>query len=313
LFGDNQMPRGMGCTRRYLRDWTLYNERLVSRGEVLLDLSWVGRWKGELERINRGKRGRPYVYPPSLVRMVEAVKAVLGAPLRMLEGILRVLGEVVLVRVPDYTTLWHRLKDVRLPVKAPVLNCGEDGFVIAVDSTGLKVSNRGEWLREKWRVHRGWVKVHAAVEVTTGAVVGVAISDERADDARFLRMLVLQAEARLPGRVKRVLGDGAYDKRESFDFLRAEGIEAGIKLRSGASRKSLGHGYARPLAVLERNRLGEEGWKERYHYNERWRCEVTFSAIKRMFGENITARRRDLMFREAKLRFQMYNKRLACK
>ena len=69
----------------------------------------------------------------------------------------------------------------------------------------------------------------------------------------------------------------------------------------------------RPLAVKERNKLGEDGWKERYRYNERWRCEVTFSAIKRMFGESITTRRRDLMFREAKLRFQMYNKMLACK
>ena len=296
-----------------MRDWTLYNERLVSRGEVLLDLSWVSGWEGELEHINRGKRGRPYVYPPSLVKMVEAVRAALRMPLRALEGVLRVLGEIVPVRAPDYTTLWHRLKDVRLPVRVPVLPSSEDGFVVAVDSTGLKVSNRGEWLREKWHVHRGWIKVHAAVETASGAVVGIAISDERADDARFLERLVLQAKARLPGRVKRVLADGAYDKRDCFDFLRSEGIEAGIKLRSGASRKSLGHGSARPLAVAERNRLGEEGWKERYHYNERWRCEVTFSAIKRMFGEGITARRRDLMFREARLRFQMYNKMLACK
>jgi len=313
LFGDNQMPRGMGCTRRYLRDWTLYNERLVSRGEVLLDLSWVGRWKGELERINRGKRGRPFVYPPSLVRMVETVRAALRMPLRSLEGFLRVLGRIVPVRAPDYSTLWHRLKDKRLPVRVPVLPASKAGYVIAVDSTGLKVSNRGEWLREKWHVRRGWVKVHAAIETVSGAVVGIALSDERADDARFLKALVLQAKARLPGRVKRVLADGAYDKRASFDFLKSEGIEAGIKLRSGASRKSLGHGSARPLAVKERNELGEDGWKERYRYNERWRCEVTFSAIKRMFGESITTRRRDLMFREAKLRFQMYNKMLACK
>ena len=295
-----------------MRDWTVYNERLVSRGEVLLDISWVGRWERELARVNRGKRGRPYVYPPSLVRMVEAMKAVLGAPLRMLEGILRVLGDILPVRAPDYTTLWHRLKAMRPRTRVPVAPSGEDGFVIAVDSTGLKVSNRGEWLREKWRIHRGWVKVHAAVEVISGAVVGIAISDERADDARFLKMLVLQAKARLPGRVRRVLADSAYDKRDIFDFLKVEGIEAGIMLRSGASRKSLGHGSARPLAVVERNRLGEAGWKQRYKYNERWRCEVTFSAIKRMFGESVTARRRDLMFREARLKFQMYNTMLGC-
>ena len=290
-----------------MRDWRLYNERLVSRGEVLLDLSWVGGCERELRRINCGKRGRPYVYPPSMMRMVEAARAALRMPLRTLEGVLRVLGEIVAVRAPDYTTLWHRLKDKQLPVGVPCLPARKDGYVIAVDSTGLKVSNRGEWLREMWHVHRGWVKVHAAVEVTSGAVVGLAISDERADDARFLSLLVIQAKACLPGRVRRVLADSAYDKRENFDFLKSEGIEAGIKLRSGASRKSLGHGYGRPLAVAERNRLGDEGWKERYRYNERWRCEVTFSAIKRMFGESIMARRRDMMFREARLKFLMYN------
>jgi len=29
----------------------------------------------------------------------------------------------------------------------------------AIDSTGIKVTNRGEWMREKWQVRRGWIKV----------------------------------------------------------------------------------------------------------------------------------------------------------
>jgi hypothetical protein len=224
------------------------------------------------------------------MRMVELVRATLRMPLRTLEGVLRVCVEIVPVRAPDYMTLWHKLKDKRLPVTMPVLNGGEDAFVIAVDSAGLKVSNRGEWFRKKWHVHRGWVKVLAAGEMTAWAVIGVAKSDERIDDVRFLKGLVLQAEVRLPGRVSRVLADGAYDKRDCFEFLRSEGIEAGIRMRSGANHKSLGLWSARPLAVVERNKLGEEGWKDRYQYNERWRCEVTFLAIKRMFDENITAR-----------------------
>ncbi len=36
---------------------------------------------------------------------------------------------------------------------------GED-VIIAVDATGVKVTNRGEWMREKWKVHRGWIKAH---------------------------------------------------------------------------------------------------------------------------------------------------------
>lgn len=74
------------------------------------------------------------------------------------------------------------------------------------------------------------------------AVAGLAISDERANDARFLMTLVLQMKARSTGWVKRMLTDSVHDKRESFDFVKEEGIEAGSKLRSSASRKSLEYG-----------------------------------------------------------------------
>jgi hypothetical protein len=30
--------------------------------------------------------------------------------------------------------------------------------VIALDSTGIKVDNRGEWIRHKWHVRKGYVR-----------------------------------------------------------------------------------------------------------------------------------------------------------
>jgi hypothetical protein len=53
-----------------------------------------------------------------------------------------------------------------------------DDMVIAVDSTGVKVTNRGEWLREKWKIHRGWIKVHIAVDTETNRLVGLEVTDE---------------------------------------------------------------------------------------------------------------------------------------
>ena len=39
-----------------------------------------------------------------------------------------------------------------------------DNFIIAIDSTtGVKVTNRGEWIRHKWNVKRGYLKIHVAV------------------------------------------------------------------------------------------------------------------------------------------------------
>lgn len=257
--------------------------------------------------MNRDKRGRPFAFPDSLVRFVEELRAALGLPLRQLEGLLTALSRFLPLKPPDYSTIWHRLRRTDIQLKVPRLKRPRDGWVLSCDSTGIKVSNRGEWLREKWHVHRGWIKTHIAVEVGSGAIVGIAVSDERAVDAQFLPDLVRQARALLPGPIKRVLADGAYDTRGNFDFLKEECIEAGIKTRLNASRKMKGASMARPCAILERKRLGEEGWVRKYGYNKRWRCETTFSAVKRIFGETIMSRRTDMMLRDASMKFVQYN------
>ena len=38
-------------------------------------------------------------------------------------------------------------------------------IVIALDSTGIKVANRGEWMRHKWHVRKGYLKIHVAVDI----------------------------------------------------------------------------------------------------------------------------------------------------
>ncbi len=38
-------------------------------------------------------------------------------------------------------------------------------IVIALDSTGIKVANRGEWIRHKWHVRKGYLKIHVAVDI----------------------------------------------------------------------------------------------------------------------------------------------------
>ena len=51
--------------------------------------------------------------------------------------------------VPDYTTMWWRVVKVKVHLN-PEVNLEKDIITIAVDSTGIKVTNRGEWIREKW-------------------------------------------------------------------------------------------------------------------------------------------------------------------
>jgi hypothetical protein len=63
---------------------------------------------------------------------------------------------------------------------------------VVIDSTGLKVSYRCEWLRDKWHVDRGWIKGHMPVEVGSGILVGeVQPLAARAQDIHGIRKVLL--------------------------------------------------------------------------------------------------------------------------
>ncbi len=278
-----------------------------------MDLDWLGRWRRELDGMNEGKRGHPYGYPDGLMDFLALARPAFGLPWRQLEGLVRGLFGALArlypdLEAPDYTTLWRRVapKIPEVPLEA-----GEDA-VLALDATGIRVTNRGEWLRRKGLIGRvrSWLKVHVAVDVRTKAVVAVEVTEETFPEARVVpRLVEASQEALAGGRIVQVLGDGAYDTKAVFDRLDEEGIEAVVKVRRDASPRA--HGCpARARAVREFQRLGYDAWREAKGYGHRWACEQVFSAFKRAFGEHVVARRRDLMVAEVLTKVALYNRML---
>ena len=144
-------------------NWKKYNESLVKRGEVLLDFDVMDNWNSELEKMNQGKEGRKFVYPDSFIKLLGYMRAYFHLPYRQTEGVVRGHASNTLPSIPDYSRICRRIN--RLDIK---INYDEDksssqhddNFVIAIDSTGVKVTNRGEWIRHKWKVKRGYLKIH---------------------------------------------------------------------------------------------------------------------------------------------------------
>ena len=113
---------------------------------------------------------------------------------------MRKLSELIPeIKPTDYTNIWRRGTQLKLSLSETILESDEP-VVIAVDSTGIKVTNRGGWMREKWMVHRGWIKVHLAVDVKTKEIVAIEVTDERVPDGSRFNPLVDQAEENLSGR-----------------------------------------------------------------------------------------------------------------
>ena len=65
--------------------------------------------------------------------------------------------------------------------------------ILAADATGLKQHNRGEWMGKKWRVKRGFVKLHVMVDTQTMKIVALSVTDESVGDVTEFRSLLGQS------------------------------------------------------------------------------------------------------------------------
>jgi hypothetical protein len=282
------------------RNWQGYNEALVKRGLILLDLDFVAGWSRELKAMNTRKEGGRYRYPESFIKLLAAVHAYV-LPYRQLEGFMRGLCQYVDgLKAPDYTTIWWRVSKMKVDL-APSVALDKD-VTIAVDSTGIKVSNRGEWIHKKWRVQRGFIKVHIAVDVKTKQILAIEVTKEDVGDGRMLGKLVKGSVGIT--NVKKVIGDGAYDSKSNFRMLADRGIDPLIRVRKNASLKG-GGCMPRKFAVLYQ--FGNIDWRRESGYGYRWMAESAFSSIKRVFGEYICAVKWINIVKELLLKASIYN------
>lgn len=285
------------------RNWKEYNEALVRRGEILLDMDFIDSWPDELAKMNDGKVGKPFDYPESLIKLLAIVHAYL-LPYRQSEGFTRALMRHTSLKTPDFTSIAWRVAKMDVSIDNKIDSDDDDDIVIAADSSGIKVANRGEWIRKKWNVRRGFIKMHIAVDKETKEIVAMKVTKEHVHDGRKLIPLVKQVMKKNVN-VSKVIADGAYDSRKNFRFLADNNIESVIKVRKNASLHARGC-MPRKLSVIEQKE-DLDAWKHKHGYGYRWMAESAFSAFKRMFGEHVKAVRWKNMVKELLLKASIYN------
>ena len=283
--------------------WREIDARYVRQGELLLDLEFVNGWRREVDSMNDGKEGRPFRYPESFLTFVAMTQTVFHLPNRQTEGFFRALSRYVEIETPDHTTIGRRISSLHLEIDEHIIHSNEP-VVVAVDSSGIKVTNRGDWLRRKHGVERrGWLKLHVAVDTRSGQVLSMEVTEEDVHDTRMLKPLIIGSSKVAP--VGKVLGDGAYDSRANFQFLSSNGIEPVIRVRKNSVPKARGC-YARKCAVQEQLQ-DREAWNKRHGYGHRWIAESAFSSIKGRLGEHVRAKKLQNMVQEVRLKVFTYN------
>lgn len=281
-------------------NWRSYNELLVRRGEVVLDFDVIDNWNNELDNMNNGKEGASYRYPDSFVQLLGYMRVYFHLPYRQTEGVVKAHSNKKVPSVPDYSTINRRVNKLEIKINERI---GND-IVIALDSTGIKVTNRGEWLPHKWNVRKGYLKIHIAVDIKKKKIVSLDVTSEEVHDGSRLKKLVDNALEN--NTLKKVIADGAYDTKENFQYLLDKNIEAAIKVRKNSSYdRSIGC-YSRKIAVLKQLKNFEK-WKAKVSYSSRWTAETVFSSLKRMFGEHVSAKKFSNMVKEMTLKASLYN------
>ena len=144
------------------------------------------------------------------------------------------------------------------------------------------------------------------MNVKTGEILALEVTDERVHDGKELKALVERVLAR--GKnvgVKSVLADGAYDSNANFRFLDDERIKPAIRVRRN-SVASTKNSNTRNGEVWQQTKDFLK-WKGKRRCGKRWMAETAFSSIRRTFGEHASATRFQNMVKEMMLKASLCN------
>src|SRR3989344_7736937 len=130
------------------RDWVIYNKKLIKRGTWFFDFSFLESVGEELVEMNKNKVGRPYQYSNSFIEFEAKLQPYFDY--RSIQGICEALSEHVIgFPVNNYSNACRRINDLNLTLPAVDF---DKPIYVGNDGSGVKVSNRGEWMRQKWQV-----------------------------------------------------------------------------------------------------------------------------------------------------------------
>lgn len=285
------------------RDWKVYNEEVVKRYEMYLDLDWVKSWDDELKIMNEGKIGCPYQYPNSMIQFQALLVEKFST--RGAEGITRKLEEYKLIpKCNDHATIHRRVvaMDYEFKIlKGVKLDIGTDG-------SGFKMTNGGEYKQNTYgKERRKFAKVIITATKQDVLDVDVFVNGKEVSEPKTAEKHIDNI-IKKGGEIKKFSGDGAFDVRSLFNKLEDNAIESAIRIRKNATTKAKGS-FRRKKEVKEFKEFEFKEWSEKKSYGHRWpMTEGHFSGSKRTLGEDTRAKKTYNILKELVRKIWIYDR-----
>lgn len=281
-----------------------YQDELLKRYEIYLDLEWVDSWDCELEEMNKGKRGSPFVYPNSMIEFQALLMEKFTS--RGAESITRQLGRKSLIpECNDHATICRRVVDLDLSFSVPEGN----SLHIGQDGSGMKMANSGEYFQSTYgKVRRK--RAHIMITATKDDIldVEVVVYEEGMLSETDAGIRQMENIIEKGGNIEKVYGDAGYDAKRYFNFLEERKIESAVRTRMDGCRNANGS-MRRKREKLDLMDSGYEEWAKKKRYGYRWPLtEGHISAFKRGFGENARAKKVSNILLEHRRRVWIYDR-----
>tara|TARA_Y100001951_G_scaffold104244_1_gene115287 strand:- start:881 stop:1858 length:978 start_codon:yes stop_codon:yes gene_type:complete len=312
------MPHKFNAARRdkipkqkyRVTNWSEYNEGLRQRGDLTIWMSEdaIRSWVAP-RRVTRGGQRK---YSDLAIEMCLTLGMVFRQPLRQTQGLMRSIAGLcgVEIKVPDFSTLSRRSSGLKLPTQPRISSRAP--VHLAVDSTGLKIFDEGEWLGQKHetkRKRRSWRKLHLGLDLASGEIVCSDLTHDDVGDPTALPVLLDQVN----GPVSRFFADGAYDGDPTTDLLAARfgsTVEVTIPPPKNAtfSPNALLYPTVRDRHIADISARGRMAWQKKSGYNQRSRVETLMGRWKTVIGPKLKARRFENQKAEAKIGAHILNR-----
>ena len=290
------------------RNWSAYNESLIERGHILMDIGFIKSQRRELKNMNDKKVGRPFLYPESYVQFLAFLKIGFSISYRTVQGIVRGLAEFIKIEEIHFTQLRRRIKKMCTHFR-DIYNNDRIGksITVVIDASGLTTSSKkGNYIEDKWKKERReYLKLHIAVDIKSKQIISFRVTKGTVHDSKkFIPMI---KEISNNNNITKAYADKAYDSIVNFNLLDKLHIEPIISVRKNASGKTRKCKSRNEQVHLIQN-IGYDQYKKLKDTAKRWIAEVVFSSLKRVLGEQLMSKKFSMQKTETVLKIMLYNK-----
>ena len=296
---------------------------MINRGKVITLLIEPTLLEAEsVEIMNKNKVGRRFEFSQALISAAFIVKCALRFGYRELQGFMEDVCRKLRKKTPNFRTIWWRVNKMEdysvkfdLPETEPIIG--------AIDATGLRPINDGEYYATKYGKMRDWIKLHAIIDIKTKQILNVVITKSNVHDSKKFEDVVKP----LIPRISAILADKGYDSGGLFEFCVRNKITPLIPVRwnskntTGKSRikrgmieeqlgLSLKPGSNMVNRFLTKEKIfdNQKDWKIKVGYGRRSIIESEFSRYKLVVGESLFSKKMENIEKEIITKVNLLNK-----